>query len=176
MLYNGAMTDILDRLLGHNAWTTQQLIEHTRALTAEQYVQRFDIGLGSVHDTLLHIIDVMFGWADRIAEVPRRPSLESEHAQPTRSADELINLLSAASAELEKTAKMIVDENRLDDMMSVTHEGRKWEFTRGTALTHAITHGMHHRAQIFNMMRKLGVPLDIDGDVIEWECTLRDGK
>ena len=71
---------------------------------------------------------------------------------------------------------MIVDENRLDEMMSVTYEGRTWEFTRGTALTHVLTHGMHHRAQIFNMMRKLGVPIDIDGDVIEWECAVRESK
>lgn len=167
------MTDILDRLLGHNVWTTRQLIERTRALTAEQYVQRFDIGPGSIHDTLLHIIDVMFGWADRIADVPRRTALDS---QPIRSADELIELLNAAAAELEKTAKIIVDENRIDEMMSLTYEGRKWEFTRGTALAHAITHGMHHRAQIFNMMRKLGAQIDIDGDVIEWECAVRKGK
>ncbi len=166
------MTDILDRMLGHNAWTTQQLIERAHALTPDQYVQEFDIGLGSVHDTLLHIIDVMFGWADRIADVPRRSSLET---QPMRSADELIELLNAAAAELEKTATMLVNENRIDEMMVFTYEGRKWEFTRGTALTHALTHGMHHRAQVFNMMRKLGVPIDIDGDVIEWECAVREG-
>jgi len=169
------MTDILDRMLRHNAWTTQQLIESARKLTPEQYMQRFDIGPGSVHDTLLHIIDVMFGWADRIADRKRRPSLESDKAQTTRSANELIELLNAAAVALENTAKMIVDDNRMDEIMTVTYEGRMWEFTRGTALAHVLTHGMHHRAQVFNMMRKLGMPIDIDGDVIEWECAVRKG-
>ena len=63
------MTDILNRLLGHNAWTTQQLLDRARELPPGQYVQRFDIGPGSVHDTLLHIIDVMFGCGNGGGEV-----------------------------------------------------------------------------------------------------------
>ncbi len=169
------MTDILDRLLGHNAWTTQQLLERARELSPGQYVQRFDIGPGSVHDTLLHIIDVMFGWADRIADRPRRPSLSAEGEPQVRSADELLDLLDAATQELEQTTRMIVDGGRIDEMMSVTYEGRSWEFTRGTALAHVLTHGMHHRAQVFNMMRQLGEQVDIDGDVIEWEIEVHQG-
>jgi len=169
------MTDILNRLLGHNAWTTQQLLERARELPPGQYVQRFDIGPGSVHDTLLHIIDVMFGWSGRSADRPLRPSLAAEGERQVRSVDELLDSLDAAANELEKTARMIVDEGRMDEMMSVTYEGRSWEFTRGTALAHVLTHGMHHRAQVFNMMRQLSVQVDIDGDVIEWEIETHQG-
>ncbi|MCZ6446229.1 MAG: DinB family protein [Planctomycetota bacterium] len=167
------MSDILNRLLGHNAWTTRQLVERARALTAEQYVQRFELGPGSVHDTLRHIISVMFGWADEIAGRPRRPSLGADGKGPIRSVDELLKLLDDAAKELEKTADLIVDQGTMDEMMSVTYEGRSWEFTRGTALAHVLTHGMHHRAQLFNMMRRLGVAVDIDGDAIEWEIGTR---
>ena len=167
------MTDLLERLLRHNSWTTRQLIERARSLSPQQYVQRFDIGPGSVHDTLRHIISVMFGWADSIADRPRRPSLGADGEGPVRHVDELIQQLDDAVKELEKTGRMIVNEGRMDEMMSVTYEGRTWEFTRGTALAHVITHGMHHRAQVFNMMRQLGMPVDIDGDVIEWEVAAR---
>jgi uncharacterized damage-inducible protein DinB len=167
------MTDLLERLLRHNAWTTRQLIERARSLSPQQYVQRFDIGPGSVHDTLRHIVSVMFGWADSIAGRPRRPSLGADGEGPVRDVDELLQQLDDAAKELEKTARMIVNEGRMDEMMSVTYEGRTWEFTRGTALAHVITHGMHHRAQVFNMMRQLGMPVDIDGDVIEWEVAAR---
>lgn len=167
------MPDILNRLLGHNAWTTRQLVERARALAADQYVQRFDLGPGSVHDTLRHIISVMFGWADEIAGRSRRPSLGSDGEGPIRSVDELLELLDDAAKELQETARLIVDQDTMDEMMSVTYEGRTWEFTRGTALAHVLTHGMHHRAQIFNMMRQLDVPVDIDGDVIEWEIAAR---
>ncbi len=167
------MSDILNRLLGHNGWTTRRLLECARVLTVEQFVQRFDLGPGSVHDTLRHIISVMFGWADEIAGRPRRPSLGSDGEGPIRSVDELLNLLDDAAKELQKTARLIVDQGTMDAMMSVTYEGRSWEFTRGTALAHVLTHGMHHRAQVFNMMRQHGVPVDIDGDVIEWEIAAR---
>ncbi len=167
------MADILNRLLEHNAWTTGQLLERAGALTAEQYVQRFDLGPGSVHDTLRHIISVMFGWADEIAGRPRRPSLGADGEGPIRSVDELLKLLDDAAKELQETAHVVGDQGTMDELMSVTYDGRTWEFTRGTALAHVLTHGMHHRAQIFNMMRQLGVPVDIDGDVIEWEIAAR---
>ncbi len=162
------MPDILNRLLRHDSWTTRQLIECTRSLSSEQFVCRFNIGPGSIHDTLRHIISVMFGWADSIADRPRRPSLGADGEGPVRSVDELLGLLEEAAKELEKTARFVVNEQRMDEMMTVTFEGRTWEFTRGTALAHVLTHGMHHRAQVFNMMRRLGAPLDIDGDVIVW--------
>ncbi len=167
------MSDILNRLLAHNAWTTRQLLERACELSPQQLVQRFDIGPGSVHDTLLHIIDVMFGWADRIAQRQRRPRLEAEAERRVRSVDELVALLDAAAEALNTTARAVVNEDRMDDMMSVTFEGRSWQFTRGTALVHVLTHGMHHRAQVFNMMRQLGAAVDIDGDAIEWEIGTR---
>ncbi len=173
-MYNSGVTDILDRLLRHNAWATRQLIEGARSLSPEQYVCRFDIGPGSVHDTLRHIVSVMYGWADSIADRPRRPSLGADGEGPVRSIDELLRLLDDAANEFQKTAGEIVEQGRNNEMMSVTFEGRTWEFTRGTALAHVLTHGMHHRAQVFNMMRRLGAPLDIDGDVIEWEIATRD--
>ena len=36
-------------------------------------------------------------------------------------------------------------------------------------MVHVTTHGMHHRAQIFNMLRHLGVKQTFDGDAVEWE-------
>ena len=95
-------------------------------------MRRFDIGPGSVHDTLRHIVSVMFGWADSIADRTRRPSLGAEGEGPVRSVDELLQLLDEAANELEKTAKEIVNDGRMDEMMSVTYEGRHWEFTRGS--------------------------------------------
>ena len=40
--------DLLDRLLGHDCWTTTQLLERSRELQPEQWVQPFDLG----HQTL----------------------------------------------------------------------------------------------------------------------------
>jgi hypothetical protein len=40
--------DLLDRLLGHDAWTTRQLLLRCRELGATELHQRFDVGHASV--------------------------------------------------------------------------------------------------------------------------------
>ena len=39
----------------------------------------------------------------------------------------------------------------------------------GAAIAHVITHSMHHRAQVLNMMRHLGMKDLPEGDVFSWE-------
>ena len=164
--------DLLERLIRHDAWMTRQFLEHCRSLTDEQFHHAFDIGPGTLHDTLLHNVDVMFGWADRIADRERRPNLPERRY----AIDELLTQLDDAAAALETTARAVHDEDRLDEMMAVTHDGRTWQFTRGTAIAHVITHGMHHRAQALNMFRRAGAPCALDGDVIEWEVATRPAR
>ncbi|MEC9374097.1 MAG: DinB family protein, partial [Planctomycetota bacterium] len=45
----------------------------------------------------------------------------------------------------------------LDEVISRTRRGKEEHYTRAAILTHVTTHGMHHRAQIVNMLRHLGV-------------------
>jgi hypothetical protein len=48
--------DLIDRLLGHDVWTTHQLLLRCRGLTDEQLDRDFDIGHRTVRATLTHII------------------------------------------------------------------------------------------------------------------------
>ena len=48
--------DLLDRLLGHDDWTTRQLLLRCRDLTDEQLDREFDIGHRTVRRTLLDVI------------------------------------------------------------------------------------------------------------------------
>ena len=42
---------------------------------------------------------------------------------------------------------------------------------RRTRKRRVLTHGVHHRAQILNMRRQLGLPpIGLDLDVVEWAC------
>jgi hypothetical protein len=58
-------------LLEHDAWCTNRLLAHSEKLTTEQLHQRFDIGLGSLHDRFLHIIAAMVRWAQRGQRIVR---------------------------------------------------------------------------------------------------------
>ena len=163
--------NILHRLLRHDAWATRQVLECCGGLSDEQFHERFDIGPGSLHDTLRHVIGAMGRWADRIGGAEPRPSPEKDE-QPC-SVSDLLVLLDVAARDLAAVARRIHNEQRLDEMMEFRLRGRDrpFRFTLGTAILHVCTHGMHHRAQCLNMLRRLGVPAgklpEIAG--IDWE-------
>ena len=51
--------DLLDRLLGHDAWTTRQLLPRCINLPDEALDRRFDIGQQTLQRTFAHIIENM---------------------------------------------------------------------------------------------------------------------
>ena len=52
-------SDPLQILLSHDRWATAQLLDACGKLSADQFHRRFDIGPGSLHDTLTHIVGAM---------------------------------------------------------------------------------------------------------------------
>ncbi len=162
--------DMLPILFGHNLWATRLLLERSRELSDEQFHRRFEIGPGSVHDTLRHIVGAMLRWADRIGQREVRPSIEKNGRR--YSPDELIELLTQADAELRAVADTLTAEDRWGQIMEfAAPSGRTWRFSRAAAMAHVLTHGVHHRAQVLNIRRQLGLAaLGYDLDVVEWEC------
>ncbi len=166
------MSDTLDISLAHNAWATRELLRVCEKLDDAQWHRRFDMGPGSLHDTLTHIVGAMLRWADRIDGPPRalRPSIEDG---TQRSAAQLRTLLDDAAAALAASAGR-ARERGLDTALDVTLGGTPYRFTLGAMLVHVTTHGMHHRAQCLNMLRRLAAPGVSDAlpelDVLEWHA------
>ncbi|GJM19402.1 MAG: hypothetical protein DHS20C14_16150 [Phycisphaeraceae bacterium] len=156
-----ATTDPRDVLLAHDRWATANLIEACRPLRAEQFVQRFEMGPGSLQATLTHVLGTMRGWTDVLTErAERRARLEErEH-----TLDELAGLLDPIADELAAAALA----GSPDDVLRPSRGGNTYAFTRGGILTHVTTHGMHHRAQCLNMLRHLGVETLPMSSVMEW--------
>lgn len=152
------MPSLLDRLIQHNAHAMRTLLETCRPLTAEQFSRAFDIGPGSLHATILHVIGAMQRWADRIGGRTLRPSPESDRRP--RTVEELLRELDAASKDLAAVCIAVEREGRLDEVFEVTfrHDGGEHSFSasRGGAIVHVYTHGVHHRAQCLNILRRLG--------------------
>jgi uncharacterized damage-inducible protein DinB len=168
-----APSDPLSIALEHNAWATRELLQSCAALDDEQWNRRFEMGLGSLHDTLTHVVGAMFRWADRIDGPPRtvRPSIEDGSR---RTPAELMVLLDRAASELAASAER-ARARGLETGLDVTLAGQVYRFTLGAMLVHVTTHGMHHRAQCLNMLRRLAVPGISDRlpeiDVLEWAAT-----
>ncbi len=158
--------DLLDRLLGHDVWTTRQLIERCTELSDEQLDRRFDIGHGSVRATFQHIISNMESWSGLMAGVEvamlKYPSQEQSMSQFRERLD-------LAAEQLAQVVRVVSARGAWDEPWLDTLDEPPAEKTFGGAIAHVITHSMHHRAQLLHMLRRLGVKNLPEGDVLSWE-------
>ena len=144
--------DLLPILLSHDRWATVQVLSACANLTADQFHRRFDIGPGSLHDTLTHVVSAMRTWTETLAAAEPRPRLESDGQR--RTSAQIASLLEESWREFAAEAR----RRPLDEIVTRrTRDGRTIRITRGAVVAQVTTHGMHHRAQCLNMLRQLGV-------------------
>jgi uncharacterized damage-inducible protein DinB len=157
--------DLLDRLLGHDAWTTRRLLLRCRELTDEQLDREFDIGHRTVRATLAHIVRNVEAWTD-LMDSPTTPT----DARPQgRTPAELLARQESAAEDLARLARRIAAGNAWDERWIDRLDDPPTEKTYGGAIAHVLTHSMHHRAQVLYMMKKLGIQGLPEGDVLGWE-------
>jgi uncharacterized damage-inducible protein DinB len=160
-------SDPLQILLAHNTWAERQILDACAKLTPEQFHQRFEMGPGSLHDTITHNLAASRFWGDLLAGREIRPRLEGSR----REVPELIALHDEINSDLEASAK----RHPVDGTVNRVRDGKTFTFTRGAVLVHVTTHGMHHRAQCLNMLRHVGVKPLPASSVAEWTW-MADGK
>jgi uncharacterized damage-inducible protein DinB len=159
--------DLLDRLLGHDLWSTRQLLLQARALSPAQLDQVFAIDSRTLRGCFVHIVQVMEVWNDLLYErTPRGAALDALPA----TVDGLLARLTEAGKELALLARRVARENRWDDMFVDVLDDPPRLKTFGGAIGHVITHNMHHRAQAMLMLEQLGVAEHIEGDLLGWEA------
>ncbi len=156
-------SDPIELLVKTNDWANRQLLDACKNLSHDQLHQKFEMGPGSLHDTITHILGAMRGWSDLLADREQRPRLEGTQ----RSVEELAELHQEISADLASLAAAHPSE----ELVSGSRGGRDYTFSRGAVITHVTTHGMHHRAQCLNMLRQLGVQPLPPSAVVEWVLT-----
>lgn len=159
--------DLLDRLLEHDAWTTARLLVQSRALSEAQLDQEFDLGHRTVRQTFAHLIGNMEIWVDLMNGGALRTL--PEPADQWRRLNGLAQRLEVVSGDLAALAHRIRAEQGWDGLWTDILDDPPRQKTYGGALAHVLTHSVHHRAQLIHMLRRLGVPDVIEGDVLSWE-------
>ena len=154
--------DLLDRLLGHDAWTTRQLLARCQILSDEQLDREFDIGHRTVRATLAHIIRNVHVWSRLMAG---RPVDEL----PGQSIAELTAAFDEAAAELAAVARSVAQRGAWSNSFLDVLDNPPSEKSFGGGIAHVITHSMHHRAQLLYMLRRIGLQELPEGDVLSWE-------
>lgn len=163
-------SDPLSILVAYDRWATRRILGLCTGLSREQFHQKFEIGPGSLHDTLVHFILCVTRWCERLAG--RTPGPWALDAAAQRSIAELGAMHDAAHESLATEIGRGFSLG-LAGTITMTFEGKPFEFTRGAVITHVLNHGTHHRAQCLNMLRRLGVPGLSDKlpdiDVVDWQ-------
>lgn len=157
--------DLLDRLLGHDRWTTAQLLARCRELHAEQWTQQFDLGHQSLEATFQHMIGNVRVWTDLMAERPVR--LSSEQAGNTT--DDLSAAWQTVYQDFAALARAIGDRGGWDETYLDVLDDPPRPKTFGGTIGHVVTHNMQHRAEIIHMLTRLGVEDVLEGDLLSWE-------
>jgi uncharacterized damage-inducible protein DinB len=154
--------DILDRLLGHDTWTTRQLLLACQSLPDDLLDKEFDIDHKSLRGTFVHVIENMEIWTDLLCE-------RAVQDKTGKTIPELLERLSIVSRDFADLARNIAREKRYDDCFIDTLDNPPVKKTFGGAIGHVITHNMHHRAQIMFLMERAGLKKHIEGDLLSWE-------
>ncbi|MFG0274923.1 MAG: DinB family protein [Phycisphaerales bacterium] len=156
-----AVTQPAGILLDHDRWAMHALFDACAPLPDEQLDRAFDMGLGTLRKTIIHILGAKQAWTDILHERPVRDRLEDD---APRSIAELRALHDAIADEFDAIATAHPPDGTVD----AERRGQSYTFVRGHILTHVCTHGVHHRAQCQNMLRHLGVEKLPMSSVVEW--------
>jgi uncharacterized damage-inducible protein DinB len=134
-------------------WAQDQVHAVAAGLSDAQLDQPFEVGLGSLRVTLVHICDAEYWWhhtwlhgpRDTEGQLNRTMSLAALQAQFARTAAERDAYLAAATDD--ELQRVVVAPVTPDLPLS---------FRVGESMLELCGHGTHHRAQALNMLRRLG--------------------
>ena len=148
---------IVEKLLEHNNWANDRIIQACAALTDEQLdAEPTSATKGSIRSTLAHLVRAQRGYL-RLLTLPveerRQPSPELAFAELQKS----------ARATGEALLALARDEASLSTM-GRRQETEGWFVEHWVIMVQIINHATEHREQIKSMLTSLGLtPPAIDG-------------
>jgi uncharacterized damage-inducible protein DinB len=156
--------DILDRYLAYETWTFRHLIARCQELSQDQLHQPLDIGNGTLHSTIEHIISNLEIWTDLMHERPVRqlPPLPD-------NVESYLQRFDAAMADFATFAQALAAEHRLDAGYIDVLDSPPQPKTFGGTVLHLLTHTTVHRWEMQHILQRLDLNNLIEGDVLSWE-------
>jgi uncharacterized damage-inducible protein DinB len=144
----------LAELLHHNKWACDLLLGLAEALKDAALDRPFPMGPGSIRATLQHLWAAEQLWLERWKGAPQPQWRGSETGVPVgelrtrfqQTHDDRETFLAAAGAA--GLGRRVAYRNL---------KGEPFEDPLGDLVLHVSNHGVHHRAQIANMLRHVGV-------------------
>lgn len=162
----GGRMDLLDRLLDHDRWATDQLLALAGALTDAQLDQEFDVGHRTLRETFEHMVFNVEAWTAGMAGQP------IDRRREERSLAALVDRHERSYADFAALARRLRDERRLDETYTDDF-GEPMRF--GGAIVHVVLHNEGHRGEALHILSRLGVPDLPELDHALWDHLSRAG-
>jgi uncharacterized damage-inducible protein DinB len=160
--------DLLDRMLGHDAWATDLILQHSLPLTDAQLTMPFDIGVGTLQGTLTHQIRVIEFWSEAMQG---NPILQDKTEMLPIA--ELIELHHRSHPIFADIARQAQANDLLDELFTDAHG---YPQSQGGTILQLMYHNVQHRSECRHMLARMGVEDVWDGDPQEWEYVNRQAQ
>lgn len=147
-------------LMHYSDWANEHLARAAAGMAPEQLDKPFDIGMGTLRRTLLHILAGETVWLKRWQGERDTPwPCEDEHTSPADIADRFMSNAGQRDAFLNSITALKTCER-------ITYrdsKGSLFSATLADMMIQMCMHSTHHRAQAVNIFRRLGeIPPELD--------------
>ena len=159
--------DILDRMLEHDRWATEQLLAASEDLSDAQLDQEFDIGHRSLRATFEHLVFNIEAWTAITAQTPltRYP--------PQPSLADIAARYEAAQAAFATLARRLRDDEVLDELFTDHFDDQQ---SYGAAVIHVLLHNEGHRTEILHLLSRLKEDEPPEVDHALWDHVRRQAN
>ena len=136
----------------YGAWANASVWDTAADLKDEQLDRAFEMGEGSLRKTLAHVYGAERAWYER-CEGPIADQLP--HSSETHELNDIKEATRRIS-QVRGDWLAAMNDAALDCEVTYTRNGRTYTHPLSDVLLHVCNHGIHHRAQALNILRRLG--------------------
>jgi uncharacterized damage-inducible protein DinB len=136
----------------HNDWARDKVLAVAVDCTDAELDRSFEMGMGTLRKTLLHLWQAERIWLDRWTAVAS--TLDQD--EPAISVTDLRTRFQATAAERARLIDGLPPDGGAQRVSYTASTGETIAFPLGDMFLHVANHGVQHRAQAVNMLRRLG--------------------
>jgi uncharacterized damage-inducible protein DinB len=145
--------DDLKRRYNYGYWANERLMAVIAQLTAEEFTRGVAGSLGSIRNTLVHVMSAEWGWIDRCGGPARGPALKADDYPTVES---LIRQWTVVEGHVREFLGTLDDDDLQRAIeFSLPQTGNR-TMSLGALLEHGANHAVHHRGQVALLLRVLG--------------------
>lgn len=150
--------------LAYNDWADGRILEASAGLADQALDRAFDMGMGTLRRTLIHIWAGESVWLARwMGKTETRWPDETERL----AVAEIRKKFGSVWVERARFLASLQDGDLMREQVYRDSKGSLFRATLGNMLIQGVTHSLHHRAQAVNMLRHVGAGT-VELDYMVW--------